>query len=747
MNTVVERFFIILGVVCFCGFMFGQPLALANHPFENGIDRVDQALRAGRIDLKTAVLQRAKILFAPQRAALEGEDIGDETPRLELFEDVRRVFEKLTGEEKDYLRSLSPELARVIDEAEHGGEVQGTPAFERLPNTFDRVSKAQDLKEISLKEAVLLKARLLFAPHTIGTKHPFSVQAGEVPVQEKCLTGFYKDVHRVFDQLTYEEISFLGSLSPDLEVILATREQERAGMVGPSRTSALPSYPDLDQQEEGKNCIVHYTLTGANAAPDKTYAELVRLYMDKAIKSDMPKNFTKAFAEGYPDFKGKLHVYLMDIGAGGEWVDVSMVGGMARAGYVKLGTKLKDRYPDSWQLLMKGESFHEYFHGIQSAYNWASDLWFLEATSTWAMCYYANDFMHVKQDHYDDGDSVFKTPNGFLWSTAGSRKYSASALVFYFTDKFNGHQIIKSYFINSILEGDAIKNLQQILIAKGTTFSEEYTCFLASLFSKKITSIKKYMPDVNIATTHNTYGLDKTTGNVFLTGANFHVFDPEAGVQPASFIATFTAGTTGVPKGVLVKQKSKIPIAFLPHISGSPTAYVGDFGGDVKQVVLIVTDTDYSTKDTAPRSYEYTAIVPRVIVKDVTAESPIYSGESSQIDIKYDLLGTYPGKPFPVQMKITEKGPDVADNASGELVLPSGVDQILNLWFNTGWNTVGNYRFTFQLAVPADSWLPIPQVKSKGKCSVVVEEPPEGATARQVEAVREIKRPVLTIKK
>ena len=744
-TKILKRLPIILTAVCLCGPMLSLSLAHAKHPSESPIDRLDQAVRAGRIDLKTAALQKAKILFAPQRAALEGEDIGDETPFLELFEDVRRVFEKLTEGEKQYLSTLSSDLARVIDEVEYGEQPQA-PALERPPNTYDRVSKAQDHGKISLKEAVLLKARLLFAPHTIARKHPFSVKAGEVPVQEECLTGFYKDIHRVFDQLTYEEISLLGSLNPDLEVIMATREQERAGVVGSSRMSALPNYPDLNEQEEGKNCIVHYTLTGANAAPDKRYAELVRLYMDKAIKSDMPNNFTKAFAEGYPDFKGKLHVYLIDIGAAGGWVDVSMVGGMARAGYVKLGTKFKDTYPDSWQLLMKGESFHEYFHGIQSAFNWASDHWFLEATSTWAMCYYGNDFMHVKQHHYDNDDSVFKTPNGFLWSTAGSRKYSASALVFYFTDKFNGHQIIKSYFINSILEGDAIKNLQQTLSTKNTTFTEEYKYFLASLYSKKIASIKKYMPDVKIETAYNAYGLDKTTGNVFLTGANFYTFDPETGAEPASFISTFTAGATGVPKGVLVKQNSKVPITFLSGTDGTPTAYVGDFGGKVKQVALIVTDADYSTKDTTARSYEYTAIVPRVVVKEALAQSPIYSGESSQIDIKYDLLGTFPGKPFPAQLRVTEKGPDVADNASGEDELASGVDQTLTLWFTTSWDTVGTYRFGFQLAVPPDSWLPIPQVKSKGKCSVVVKEPPEESTAHRVQVGAETGNPTLGVK-
>ena len=740
---------VILAVVFLCGLIFSQSPVLANDQYEKRIDRIDEALREGQISLKTAVLQKAKILFSPHRALLEGEDIGDDTPRLALFEDVRRVFEKLTGKEKRYLSSLSPELAGVINEEGSGEQAQQTHVTQRLPTTFDRVSRARDHGEITLKEAVLLKARLLFVPHTIETQHPFSVEADEIPVHEESLTGFYKDVHRVFDQLTPEEISFLGSLSPDLKVIMTTKEQERSGTDDPLGTSALPSYPDLDQQEEGRNCIVHYALTGANAVPNKTYAELVRLYMDKAIGSGMTtKDFTKAYAEGYADFAGKMHVYLLNMN-GGEWVDASTVSGKKKAGYIKLTTNVKNNWPDSWQLWLKGALFHEYFHGIQSAYNWASDLWFMEATTIWAQCYYAQDYMHIKQ-FYDAPDSVFKTPNDILWSTAGFRKYSTSALAFYLSDKFGGHKFIKSYFVNSETEDDGVKILEKTLNAKDTVFTEEYIYFLASLYSKKIASIKKYMPDVKIETTYNAYGLDKTSGNVSLTGANFYAFDPQTGAKPGTFIATFTAGATGLTKGALVQQKgskkSNTPIAFLPHVSGSPTAYFGGFGGTVKKVVLIATDATYSAKDTALRSYEYTAIVPSIFIREVTAQSPIFSGDSSQINIRYDLTGTIPGKPFPVYLKVVEKGPDVSDYASGELNLPSGMDQLLNLWFNTSSSTVGNYRFTFQLAVPPDSWLPIPQVKSKGKCSVLVKKPSAGAMARQATA-REIGRPTLTIKK
>jgi len=722
MNTKVRKAIIVLGLSLLCGLFLAQTTLLAGD--RSPIEKVDEALQEGRINLKTAVLQKAEILFG-NKISLQPktgvEALEEEGSRIELLEDVRRVFDQLSRPQRRYLSSLSPELKQVINEETKGIRTLEAATPQRLPTAYDRVSKAADMGEITLKEAVLTKAQLLFAPRTMATGHPFRAQAGEVAVAEEGQTGFYKDVHRVFDELTEDERAFLGSLSPDLDVIISTREREQAGTPGAPPLGALPSYPDLTETEEGTNCIVHYTLTGANAAPDKTYAELVRLYMDKAIASKMVKNFKKAFAEGYADFAGKMHVYLIDIGAGAEWVDISTVSGKQKAGYIKFGTKMKDPFPTNWQLWMKGCCFHEYFHGIQSAYNWASDLWFMEATTVWAQCTYGGDWVHLSE-YYGAADSVFNKPNDIIWSTA-YRKYSTSSLAFFLAGKYGGYKFIKSYFENSETKDDGIQLLNDTLAAQTTTFGEQYPYYLASLYSKKISSIAKYSPALNIQTTHNTYGVKVTTDQVYLTGANFYLLDPEVGAKPSTLISTFTPGATGSPTSVLVKQKSNVPTPFT-----AGRAYVPAFGGSAKQVALIVTDTNYTSKDTALRGYEYTVITPSITITDVTADSPIQSGDYSQIDIYYDLTGTLPDEDFPVQLKVVEKGPDVADNASGETTLTPGIGEILNLYFTTAYDTVGTYKFTFELRVPPDSWLPIPQVKSKGSCSVKVEAPPEDTT-------------------
>ncbi|HEY3278098.1 MAG TPA: hypothetical protein VGJ94_15890 [Syntrophorhabdaceae bacterium] len=93
-------------------------------------------------------------------------------------------------------------------------------------NAYDRIMAAQQKGEISMKESVLLRAKLLFAPHLMnGSK--FARRGNEAVVADG-LTGFYKDVHKVFPQLSVEERNFLRSLSPDLKTIIDAREKEDA---------------------------------------------------------------------------------------------------------------------------------------------------------------------------------------------------------------------------------------------------------------------------------------------------------------------------------------------------------------------------------------------------------------------------------------------------------------------------------------------------------------------------------------
>ena len=98
----------------------------------------------------------------------------------------------------------------------------------RQPSTYDRIQRAADMGDLTLKEAVLLKAELLFAPSLIPKDSKYAPKPGEVRIErDEGLTGFYKEVHRVFPELSEQEKKFLKSVSPDLEAIITQKEKEQ----------------------------------------------------------------------------------------------------------------------------------------------------------------------------------------------------------------------------------------------------------------------------------------------------------------------------------------------------------------------------------------------------------------------------------------------------------------------------------------------------------------------------------------
>jgi hypothetical protein len=97
----------------------------------------------------------------------------------------------------------------------------------KQPSTYDRIQRAADMGELTLKETVLLKAQLLFVPSLIPKDSRYAPKPGEVRIHEEGITGFYKEVHRVFPELNEQEKKFLKSVSPDLEAIITQREKEQ----------------------------------------------------------------------------------------------------------------------------------------------------------------------------------------------------------------------------------------------------------------------------------------------------------------------------------------------------------------------------------------------------------------------------------------------------------------------------------------------------------------------------------------
>jgi hypothetical protein len=592
----------------------------------------------------------------------------------------------------------------------------------RTPDAFDQIEQALAGKEISLRDAVLLKAKLLFDPQAVASDNRSRVLAGHTNINEPCLTGFYKDVHRVFNQLSNEEKEYLGSLSEDLKVIVSVKERESAQTqtkTGAS-VSALPVYANLTKKIEGTNCTVNYTDTvGDPDVTTKKYAELVKVYIEMAYTAET-KKFRAALAEagGTGD---KLQVYVLNMAAGtwGEWVDVSTVAGKQKSGYIKISRNIEtEAGRATWQKQLKGTCYHEYFHGVQSAYNWASSLWFMEGTCRWAETYYGGNWDALKNT-FAAGDSVFNKPFWPIWWNT-FHKYSTVTLAYYFADKYGNDDFILSYFKATEGEDDAIKVLTSLVAGKGAVFGDEFKNFWIAMYTKNIKSIKKYMPAV-YKQTGKTYGLTGTA-TTYQLGALFHVLTPQSGLSKTSLIFNYLP-TAATVEAFRFDTKTKTKTDIDPATAGDANyRYVANFGSSVKEVIIVYTDVTYAAQDAAAKTATFRYLQPYIKITKVTVNPPVIPQYShSSIPFTYDLLGTVPGETFSTQVKVTEKG--ASESVSGEYAFPVGKSKTFQTYFNSGDLNPGTYAYAVDFLVPGDSWKTewgTPQVKSSAKFSVKV---------------------------
>jgi hypothetical protein len=197
---------------------------------DNAILRVDRAWQHREISLKQAVMLKADILFNPKMIPDSSPfrpgpgETYDVTDFSAFYANVFMVHKELSASEKAYLAALDPELKRVLAAAAAGQPPFLRKSPEHRPSASDRVIKAAQQGKISRKEAVLLQAQLRFAPQTVANPE-FQVHPGEVAVSEPCDTAFFKDVNRVFNELTPGEREYLKSLAPDIKDQIEGKEE------------------------------------------------------------------------------------------------------------------------------------------------------------------------------------------------------------------------------------------------------------------------------------------------------------------------------------------------------------------------------------------------------------------------------------------------------------------------------------------------------------------------------------------
>ncbi len=411
-------------ILCTAGMGRASEAPPAGGPFDGcamyrTFNDINDAWREGSITNRDLVLAKAKAFYEESSGVdptCSAEVLAD--LKNEALEDVYRLSHELLQSDKLYLVSLSEDFARALERAPVSSEQAQDRAPVAAPTTFERIAKALDEGRIGLKESVLLRAKLLFAPRMVPPQSEFAPRPGE-KVAEKYWTGFIKDVHRVKDLLSQDEKALLRSLDPNLDAIVRSWE---------GVPEALPKYPQLTQTYTAKGtnyCQIHYTtLKGApDAVPNVAYVAAVASMINHAVIDE-----TKHFHAAYPEGNGLLQVYCLGSatipGLDGQWIDVSIVSGNTMSGYMLMNSALAGA-------TMKATAYHEYFHGVQSAYNANSDMWFLEGSAMWAEGYFGACWKDVGS-YYTAKDSIFMSPNLSIFETSTTyRKYSTSALVFF----------------------------------------------------------------------------------------------------------------------------------------------------------------------------------------------------------------------------------------------------------------------------------------------------------------------------
>ncbi len=130
----------------------------------------------------------------------------------------------VAGKAATQVQPVAPaQPARPVQPAPPANPVkEGDPAM-RL---YDRIQTAVDQGRMPLKEAVLLEAKLIYKPALLPADSPYRPGPQDSGFVEECLTGFNKDVHRVFPELNAEERELLKSLDPGLKTVIEQKEKE-----------------------------------------------------------------------------------------------------------------------------------------------------------------------------------------------------------------------------------------------------------------------------------------------------------------------------------------------------------------------------------------------------------------------------------------------------------------------------------------------------------------------------------------
>jgi hypothetical protein len=476
---------------------------------------------------------------------------------------------------------------------------------------------------------------------------------------EPCLLPLMQRVAAIAPELSAAQRESLAALDPHLATVLSGADGTQEDSNG------LPDIPELTETMEGKQCVVHYTLTGQHAAPDLAFVKILTKTLDGAIKK-YAKDFKRPFFEPDRDDLDLLHVFIQDTSTVPDFDDAVLgfvnptddVPGegneKAQTVYMVIDKDAKQFAAAAgvnWKKQLKATLYHEYFHCVQLAYNAFMASWGLEGQAVWA----EKRWGRVDADIYgflERPDSFVNEPELPIYHDPEDavRKYSTSPMWAYLEQRV-GKDALELFWAGASLSQDPITILENVLILDNfDVFQDFWIDFVGRLVAKDIRGLsKKKLPDVKLQEDVIDFGWE-TMGQVAKTAILVYKLHAPTDKKTSLLFARVLDTGDGSPSGVLVHDKNKRLELFAGFWDEVEKFKKG------KTAHLVVTDGDYEffTEDTEP--FTASAFAPYLKIHSIENDGPTTAGQLVTFTFNYTLLCVPEGPTFNVAIYRKAKG-------------------------------------------------------------------------------------------
>ncbi len=466
------------------------------------------------------------------------------------------------------------------------------------------IENAQSAGVITAQKAQLYKAYLSFSPENLPKEFK-----SDVP--EKCGTSLRK-----------QAISYLSKLDAS----------EKAKYKLPLHiysydTLDLPSDNGLTLKYETAHFILWYTTSGSNAPPlTDADASGVPDYIENAGKYSEQTYEYEVNTLGYktPPITTipKYYIYILNPGSG--------IYGITLYGYFpgKSGTQLdvlfvvnnsfsfaRENDDADGKVLgaMKATVAHEFFHGVQAAYDWfedeASGFWFAEASATWM----EDEVYPDTNDYIGYLNSWFGTNGVPLDSTSSLHQYGSAIFCKFLSEKIAGggasaNPVIIKYIweetVNTPVGGRSLDAIKTVLQTKySATFPDVLKNFYVANYLKDYIDGAKF-PGVR-CTDYSSTNVNFSQSSLSRMAALYYCY--ASSIQKPLAIS-FNGSDDGVWRAALVKETSSAKTTENLSLNAATQegyALISTFGStEIKVAAVLVNATETTTA-----KYDYQSAV------------------------------------------------------------------------------------------------------------------------------------------